>query len=414
MRTTARLLPVVLLCAAVAACSGSGDDTSSADGGTKTVTVLDYWADDPAKGTFDTFLAGCTQRTGYEFKRLTVAQSELITKASQLTASGDGPAMIVSDNNQVPTLAQAGVLAPFDLGKTGLKAEDFLEGPFQAATYEGTQYGLPVGNNGEVIVYNTKMLAAAGVQPPRTWSELRAAAKKLTKGDVHGWAVTMGTGETNTWNFLSQLWSNGGSLANLTAPEAVQAAEFWTSFIKEGSAPKASLKWESTDIEAQFVNGKLGIAQIGTWMLPSLAKDAKAKGIEYEQMQQVTPDGKSLITPFGGEVFTVGVGAKGGASDAVAQCIGSWNDETTLVKNAAALGYVPSYKPVTEAFLKDNPDFATLAEQLETSRSRTTEVGAAYNAYSAALAASLQQMALGTRDAASAMSAAQDAGKKAQ
>jgi multiple sugar transport system substrate-binding protein len=407
------LLAATSLTAGLSACSGgaatqpSGD--SSAD---KTINVLDYWQDDPGKTAFNNFLTKCSETTGYTFKRLTVPQDTLITKASQLTASGDGPGMIVSDNNQVATLADAGVLAPFDISVTGLKAEDFVAGPYSSANYQGQQYGLPVGNNGEVIVYNKKMLADAGVKPPKTWSELTAAAKKLTHGGVTGWGVTLKAGETGAWNFVSQLWSNGAKLDKLDSPEAIEAADWYTSFVRQGTAPHASLNWDSTELEAQFADGKIAMVQIGSWMLPQLNKDAKAKHLEFGQTQQVAPDGKPLVTPFGGEDFTVGVGADGDAAAAAARCIASWSDQETVMKNSATMGYVPAYKPAIEPFVQAHPEVKTLSEQLQNSRARTEEVGAAYPAVSTALSTALQQIAIGKKSPAEAMADAQSAAQR--
>ena len=41
-----------------------------------------------------------------------------------------------------------------------------------------------------VMAYNKEMFANAGItQPPKSWDELAADAKKLTTGGVHGLAV---------------------------------------------------------------------------------------------------------------------------------------------------------------------------------------------------------------------------------
>jgi multiple sugar transport system substrate-binding protein len=131
---------------------------------TKTIRVIDY---QPAKSAWNDFYERCSEATGYKFKRLPVPQGDIITKTVQLTAGGKGPNIVLSDGDQLPTFAAAGVVQPLDMAAIGVRAEDFVPGPYSAGTFEGKQYGLPVGSNGEIIVYNTDMLNKAGVTPPK-------------------------------------------------------------------------------------------------------------------------------------------------------------------------------------------------------------------------------------------------------
>jgi multiple sugar transport system substrate-binding protein len=392
----------------LAACSAGGSGDSSAS---KDLTVLTYQTTEPQKSTYDAFLAKCSKESdGYTFTQVTVPQTDLITKATQLTASGDAPAMIVADNNNVPTLADAGVLATLDMDSTGVKVSDFEKGPLESGQFDGKQYGLPVGNNGEVIVYNKAVLDAAGIAAPKSWQELKDAAKALTANGKFGFGQSFGPGETLTWNYVTQLWSNGGSLTDLTSDKAVQAAEFWTSFILDGTAPPASLNWGSSALVGQFTGGQLPIVQIGTWVLPGLLTDAKAAGIDVGITMQVSPDGSGPVVPFGGEIMAVGAGATGESAKAVAKCIGSFSsDVNALTTFDTTLGYVPSYIPAQAGFLATNPTLQAMADELANARPRTGEVGAKYAAYSSALSTALQQIASGSKSAPDALAAAKTA-----
>lgn len=385
--------------------------TSTASTDHKTLTVLSYYTAEPAKSAFDKFLAGCTKANpGFTFKQLGVPQANIITKATQLTASGNGPAIIIADNPNTPTLAAAGVLRKIDVAATGLKTSDFEKGPLDSGAYKGVQYGLPIGNNGEVIVYNTAALQSAGIAPPKSWADLTAAAKKLTVGGKYGFGQSFGGGEETTWTWITQLWSNGGSLTKLTDDSSIAATDFWTSFIRNGTAPKASLNWTSNDLVTQFTTGQLPIVQVGTWTLAQLQADAKKAGIDVGIAPQISPDGSAPHVPFGGEVMTVGSGATGAANAAASKCIGSFSkDPAALAKFDGLLGYVPSYIPAQSQFLDANPDLKVMAGQLANAQSRTAEVGAKYNAYSAAISTALQQIAAGTKSTKDALAAAQTA-----
>jgi multiple sugar transport system substrate-binding protein len=370
----------------------------------KTISVIDY---QQPKSAWNDFYDRCSQATGYKFKRLTVPQGDIITKTVQLTAGGKGPNIVLSDGDQLPAFAAAGVVQPLDMAAIGVRAEDFVSGPYSAGTFEGKQYGLPVGSNGEIIIYNIDMLNKAGISPPKSWKDLQSAAKALTHDGVYGFAVTMATGETGAWNFLAPMWSNGGNLPNLSSPKTVEALEFWTSLLKAGASPTAQLHWQSNDIEGEFVAGKLAMGQIGTWELADLVHDATAHHVAYGSTPQVSPTGEPALTPFGGEVLSIGVSSKGDVLKAVNRCIAMYQEPDSAVNMAGALGFVPDLKAAIEPYLKQHPENATLSEQLKNSRSRTTEVGPKYPVYSSAISAAMQAVAIGQKSAKDALKEAE-------
>ncbi len=95
----------------------------------------------------------------------------------------------------------------------------FADGILEAATYEGEVYGLAPTVNTLGIYYNKDLLPAAGVQPPTTWEELKAAAAKLTEGDRYGVAFSGIATYEGSWQFLPFMWSNGGDETDLTSPK---------------------------------------------------------------------------------------------------------------------------------------------------------------------------------------------------
>ncbi|RMB60229.1 sugar ABC transporter substrate-binding protein [Tessaracoccus antarcticus] len=362
---------------------------------------------------YQEFFDKCSADTGYKFEQLQVDSENIFNKAIQLTASGDGPAAILADNQMVAGLANAGVLSPISIGD--LDPNDFVEGPFKSGQFEGRQYGLPVGNNGEVVVYNKGLLDEAGLEAPKSWADLTEAAKKLTTDGRYGFAQTFVAGETLSWNFWAQLWSAGGSIADLGSPEAVEAATFWASFLKDGYAPQAQLQWQSTDIIGEVAAGRVAMAQVGTWTLSNLLEQAKANGIEIGMTTQVSKDGSAPIVPFGGEVLSAGSSVSGDELQAVSECIVSWStDVEGLVKRTKLLGYLPSYIPAQEAALRESPFLTVLSEQLKTSRGRTEEVGADYQSRTLAISTALQKIATGDATAQDAMTEAQASAAKGE
>jgi multiple sugar transport system substrate-binding protein len=397
------------------ALAGCGGSEPSADGDGKiTITVLDSETDEPANSATDALFAHCAdEQTGVSIKRVTVPAAQYITKAVQLTASGEAPDILDTDGINVPTLAQAGVLAPIDdlVSSNQINADDYDEGPFSAGSYDGHQYAMPLGNNGEALFYNKTMLKAAGITPPKTWADLQSAAQKLTGDGVYGFAFSMQPGEEATWNWLPSLWSNGGDLDELNSPQAVQAMDYWTGFVKDGMSPKAQLNLSSADIEPAFVQGKYAMALLGTWTVPGLVKDAEASGMQWGAIAQPSPTGEPAITPFGGAVLAVGakVVSDQAKQQAVFDCLAGLQDSATMVEYADSAGYIPSFHPAAEDFLADRPQFQAYADQFVASQSRTGVVGADYAKVSQAISTAISEVATGQQSAQEALDTAQAA-----
>jgi multiple sugar transport system substrate-binding protein len=90
----------------------------------------------------------------------------------------------------------------------GFTTSGYYPGAISECTYQGKQYCYPIGTNSVGLFYNKAMLAAAGLQPPTTWNELAADAKKLTKPPVYGMAFEATAGEQSTWQLEPFFWSS--------------------------------------------------------------------------------------------------------------------------------------------------------------------------------------------------------------
>ena len=90
------------------------------------------------------------------------------------------------------------------------------------------------------LFYNKKVLAEAGVTPPKTWDELQSAAAKLTKGDQYGFAVDANATYEGTWQFLPFMWSNGGDEKDIATPETAEALQLWKTWSTTARCRRAS------------------------------------------------------------------------------------------------------------------------------------------------------------------------------
>jgi multiple sugar transport system substrate-binding protein len=70
---------------------------------------------------------------------------------------------------------------------------DLPPSSFATVTWDGKKNGVVFTLSLLTLFYNTEQLAAAGFkEPPKTWDELKATAKELTRDGRYGWALNYG------------------------------------------------------------------------------------------------------------------------------------------------------------------------------------------------------------------------------
>src|ERR1035437_7494739 len=181
-----RLIGTVVAVLTVSTAAACGGSSNSSSGSSKTLT---YWASNQAtsldkdKEVLTPELAKFEQQTGVKVNLQVIGWPDLLNKILAATTSGQGPDVLNIGNTWAASLQATKVFMPFDdnaLAAIGGK-DKFVQTSFATGGAAGKPptsvplYGLVYG-----LYYNKKMFADAGLQPPTTWQELQAAAKKLT------------------------------------------------------------------------------------------------------------------------------------------------------------------------------------------------------------------------------------------
>lgn len=245
--------------------------------------TLDLWTiDDPGEYHYVMAEEFMEAHPDIKVNVRTVQFQDMVNDLARGIASGDAPDITYIDNPEVALFASRGLLldlSPFIEASEVVKTEDIFPGPLSSVTYEGGIYGLPRGANTIALYYNADMFEAAGLDPdapPRTWDELHAAAKALTRPDenVYGLAFSAVASEEGTFQFLPWLQMAGGDYDNVATEGSVRALELWKTFIDEGLASRDTLirsQWEST---GTFNAGNAAMAISGPWEIPRMSEEA--------------------------------------------------------------------------------------------------------------------------------------------
>ncbi|WP_423918761.1 ABC transporter substrate-binding protein [Frigoribacterium sp. 2-23] len=256
------------------ACSSSGSDGGDA----KTIT---YWASNQAptvqkdeeilKQSIDRY----TKETGIKVDLEVIPWSDLYNRILTAVSSGEGPDVLNIGNTWAVSLQSSGAFVPWEgdaLKEIGGQ-DRFVQSSWATGGAEGqAPTSVPLYGLSYSLYYNTKMFEAAGItEPPATWDEFVADAKKLTidtngDGTIDQWGVTMaGSSVSNNAHqaFVRGL-QNGGSLYTKDGkPQfdndgVVKGVKEWVDLIAADKvvSPSDAESVNGSDMAATFAQGK--------------------------------------------------------------------------------------------------------------------------------------------------------------
>lgn len=401
-----RIIAAVAGAAAVSLTLAACSSGSTGSGSKPTLTVEDYYSANPSMSGYNSIYKECGAEVGAKINPVHVAGASLIQKVLQQASSKTLPDVLMLDNPDVQQIAATGALAPLkSLGVTAPKGD--VPAVVKAGTYKGQLYGIAPVINSIALYYNVDMLKAAGVEPPKTWDELKAAASKLTDSSkgVYGFAMSNINTYEGTWQFLPFFWTNGGNEKDINTPEAAQAVQFDVDLQNDGSMSKSSVNWSQQDVNNQFVAGKAAMMINGPWQLPVLNA---TKGLNFASVPIPTrTSSQKVVSPLGGETYNVtntGDKTKMGVAAKFVECL---TKPATQLKIAKVSGNVPADEASAATWAKSHPQVESFVETVKTARARTAELGADWPKAATAIYTAVQLALTGKASPADALAQAQ-------
>lgn len=170
----------------------------------------------------------------------------------------------------------------------GIRWDDFWASEREAVTVEGKVIGFPAVVDNMVVLYNEKLLAEAGLEPPGpdwTWDDFRAMAKQTTdaKARVFGATWAISGGEEAVWGLWPMVWQAGGDILTPDRKKAAfhgDAGQRALGLLRAMAVEDKSLHLDSSPAEKGqklFESGRLAFFMSGPWVLP----DLQAAGLDY-------------------------------------------------------------------------------------------------------------------------------------
>jgi multiple sugar transport system substrate-binding protein len=288
-----RFLQLSFGAGAAAVLSGCGSD----DNGAEAVADVDFAADYDGPEVTLSFWNGFTGGDGpflhdlvEEFNEQhgnitvdtnTLEWADYYSSVPAAVSRGEGPDVGVMHLDQLGTNAARGVIVPLErmVDALGLDASDFHPQVWDAGTYAGSRYGIPLDIHPLGFYYNRSVLDSAGLDPdspPTNHDEFMAALEAMSGQGIRGHWISpfMFTGGLEFQSLLPQF---GGSLYNDDATEAawnsdagVAALEWMVSLIDQGYSPRDV----GQDAESiAFTNDDNGFIFNGIWMINGYGDD---------------------------------------------------------------------------------------------------------------------------------------------
>ena len=343
---------------------------------------------------------------------VSITHSPFASYDTKLLTDAEGhdlPNIVMVDNPFVPDMVATGEILPLSSFK-GFSAAGYFKGIIDEGLFNGKYYSLPVaGSNSLALFYNIAMLKAAHVSPPTTWAQLASDAKALTTKKTYGIGLTCEPAEDTTWQWEPYLWSNGGSLADVSGTPAVQALDLWVSMVKDGSASKACLGWsQSPDVADQFTHGEAAMMTNGPWTFSVL----NAAGMYYGKQFGIVPipvrvAGQKVVAPLGGEDYLVSDSGTKAQQEMAFQFVKGLQAPSVELTMAKAFGYMPPKPSVVKAFLKTaGPEWSVLANETLTAIPRANVLGVKYSKMSEVVWTAIDDAIAGTSSVKSALDSA--------
>lgn len=275
------------------------------------------------------------------------------------------PDLVLIDNPDHAAYAAMGLFADItDKIKDWPDKEQYFEGPWKSCTLDGKVYGIPFGSNDLALYYNEDMLNKAGVKPPQTWDELRAAAKKLTGNGVTGLGVSAPKTEEGTFQFMPWILSAGGDLTKINSPEGIKSFTMISDLVKDGSMSKEVMNWVQSDVLKQFMVGKIAMMFNGPWQVPTLQKDAP----DLKWNVTLIPKDKQYASVLGGENWGV---VNGKNVDATVKFLKYVTQVDVLKGYIGKFGYFPSRKDLaSDPQFTGDPIYKVFIDELQYAQPR--------------------------------------------
>lgn len=189
---------------------------------------------------------------------------EVYAKAPAAFAAGNGPDMLFAIPDFTTVIKGIDAVVPVDdLAKEIEAKHGFVPATIAPYQYDGHTWAIPAYNMAISMWYRNSVLKAAGIEPPKTWSEWKAAAEKLSTDGKFGAGLPANKQLYTDQTVYSLMVNDGaqdiynedGSIS-FDKPATIAAYQAYADLLK--FSPPDSTSWTWGEAEACFASASCG------------------------------------------------------------------------------------------------------------------------------------------------------------
>jgi len=279
-------------------------------------------------------------------------------------------------NNKAPDILELDAAGPAYGAEDLLYKADEIVSPetmkdiepsfIDSAKINGQAYGVPTVASTRALFYNKDLFGKAGItDPPKTWDELLADAKKISAlgGGVSGYGMPLGSEEAQAETSIfaygaGASWESDGKMT-IDTPEAQEALTFMKSMIDQKVTQPDPGATDRTPLLDVFIQGKIGMMQ----GLPPVVGQINEKNPNLKWAIAPSPTKDGSPSTLGVADYFVGFTNDGDKQDAIKKFLDFFYEKDNYVKFNDNEGFIPATKSGAEAAAA-KPELKTFIESL--------------------------------------------------
>jgi arabinogalactan oligomer / maltooligosaccharide transport system substrate-binding protein len=277
-----------------------------------TTTTITFWhtMNDEETKTLQALVAKYEQQnSGVNIEVTSVPFDQRENKFGAAAQAGTAPDVMRAEIADVANWAARGFLTDVTSRVTAADKKDFLPAAFAYYNYAGKVWGLPQVPDAPALLYNKRMVKAAGLnpnKPPATLTQLQGWCSKVGKGK--GIFLRADSYWTQAW-----IWAYGGGLINTQSKQILVAnkrsvagmTEYKRQFSANCAFPNKDFANDYGNAMTAFKNGQVAMIVNGPW---STADALQGKEFARPSNLGVAPIPKGpggQGSPVGGHGFVI-------------------------------------------------------------------------------------------------------------
>jgi arabinogalactan oligomer/maltooligosaccharide transport system substrate-binding protein len=305
-----RLRALVLAVAALTLVAVSIVATASAEPQQTKLTFWQTMNDEETKTLLGLIKTYEAQNPGVSIDVTNVPFDQRENKFSAAAQAGTAPDIMRAEIADVANWGARGFLTPITKYVKAADKADFLPAAFAYYNYAGQIWGLPQAPDAPALLYNKKMVKAAGLnpsQPPTTMAQLDQWCKKLGKGK--GIFLRADSYWTQAW-----VWAYGGGLLDpakkqiliASKPSVAGMTAYKNLFSSSCAFPNKDFSNDYGNAQTAFKNGQVAMIVNGPWASADVLQGEQFKSSSNLGVAPIPkgPSGKQG-SPVGGNGFVI-------------------------------------------------------------------------------------------------------------